>query len=242
MITAAALVIGNEILSGKIRETNTYELATTLREIGVVLARIVVAPDELDRIAEEIRDLSSRYDHVFTSGGIGPTHDDVTIAGIARAFGVGTTRDPSLESLLRSHYGDALTDNHLLLARVPEGSRSLVIASSPWPLTVCRNVWILPGVPEIFKMKLAIVREHLDGGRAFHTRAAYSRLDEAALKDILDAVVARHPDVEVGSYPRFQDPRYETKVTFDARDELAAERALEDFTARLPDGEPLWTD
>ncbi len=242
MIRAAALVIGNEILGGKIRDTNTFALAQVLREKGVVLERVVVVPDTLEAIASEITALSASFDHVFTSGGIGPTHDDVTMAAIANAFAVRVTTDPRLEDLLRQHYGEAVTPNHLLLARVPEGSRALTIARSPWPLTVCGNVWILPGVPEIFVMKLDIIREHLVGGLPFVSRAAYTKLDEAALKPILDAIVEEFGVVDVGSYPRFQDPRYETKVTFDGTDPASVDSALDMFCRRLPEGEPLWTE
>jgi len=242
MLKAAALVIGNEILAGKIQESNTYGLARVLRDKGAALERIVVVPDVLDVIASEIRDLSSRFDHVFTSGGIGPTHDDVTMAAIASAFDVDVVSDPYIESLLREHYGDAFHDNHLLLARVPKGSRRLTIARSPWPVTVCRNVWILPGVPEIYSMKLEIIREHLEEGAPFVTRAIYTKLDEAELKPSLDAVVASHPGVDIGSYPKFQNPRYETKVTFDAKQRDIVEAAVEDFCRRLPAGEPQWTE
>ena len=240
--TAAALIIGNEILCGKIREANVYELAQVLRVRGVELARVVVIPDELDTIVREVRNLSEEFDHVFTSGGVGPTHDDLTIAGIAEAFGVPVVRDPEMERLLRDHYGDAVTENHLLLANVPKGVKKLYIDRSPWPLTVLENVWILPGVPEIFRLKLAIVREHLDGGAAFVTRAVFTKLDEAQLKPLLDETVARHPDVDIGSYPRWQDPRYETKVTFDSQDPAAVERAFEDFQKLLPGDEPQWTE
>lgn len=242
MQTAAALIIGNEILGGKIQEGNVYALACLLRRRGVELARILVVPDDLSTIAEELLALSERFDHIFTSGGVGPTHDDVTMAAIAHAFGVNVVREPRLENLLRDHYGQAVTENHLLLANVPDGASQLYIDRSPWPVTVFRNVWILPGVPEIFQMKLDIVAEHLKGDVPFVSRAVFTKLDEANLKPILDSTVASHPNVDIGSYPRWQDPTYETKVTFDGKDRDAVERAFEDFQRKLPDGEPQWTE
>lgn len=239
---AAALVIGNEILGGKIHEANVYELARTLRSLGIVLARVVVIPDDVPEIAAEVAALASRFDYVFTSGGVGPTHDDETMAGIAAAFGVPVVRSPELEELLRRHYGDALHENHLLLASVPEGARQLHGRRSAWPLTAVENVFILPGVPEIFRYKLDILREHLAGASPFVSRSVFTKLDEAELKPILDAVVSRHPDVEVGSYPRWNDPAYETKITFDAQDRDAVDRAFEEFLERLPEGEPQWTE
>ncbi|MGH9321465.1 MAG: competence/damage-inducible protein A [Vicinamibacteria bacterium] len=241
--TAAALVVGNEILSGKVHEANVLELARTLRSLGVVLARVVVIPDDLETIAREAKTLSVAYEFVFTSGGVGVTHDDLTIAGIARAFAVPVVRDPELEALLRRHYGNALHENHLALANVPQGARKLTIEGSPWPLTAIENVFILPGVPEIFHRKLSIVRAHLrSSARPFLSRAVFTRLDEAILKPLLDEIVARHSDVEVGSYPRWGDPTYDTKITFDGQDEAAVGRALEDFLKLLPPGEPQWIE
>lgn len=239
---AAALVIGNEILSGKLQEANVVELARTLRALGVVLARVVIVRDEPAVISEEVRGLAESFDHVFTSGGVGPTHDDVTMAAIAAAFGVPVVRSPELETLLRKHYGEALHDNHLLLANVPEGARQLYGSRSAWPVTLFENVWILPGVPEIFRYKLDIVREHLRGGSPFVSRSLFTRMDEAELKPILDRIVSGNPDVEVGSYPRWNDPAYETKVTLDGQDEAALGRAEAELRSLLPEGEPLWTE
>ena len=240
--TAAALIIGNEILGGKIREANVFELARVLRDRGVELARVVVIPDTIPVIVDEVRKLSKAYDHVFTSGGVGPTHDDVTIAAVAEAFDVAVVRDPDIERLLRDYYGDDVTENHLLLANVPEGVKKLRIARAPWPLTVLENVWIMPGIPEVFRMKLEIVHDHLEASAPFVTRSVFTKLDEAVLKPFLDETVSQHPKVTIGSYPRWQDPRYETKVTFDGTDKDAVEQAFEDFQHKLPDGEPQWTE
>ena len=242
MATAAALIIGDEILSGKIREENVFELSQTLRARGVVLARVLVVPDDVDTIGRDVRELSESFDHVFTSGGVGPTHDDVTMASIARAFGVLVTREPVLERLIRDYYGDDVSDELLMLADVPEGSEMITAGGSAWPATRFRNVWILPGVPQAFRMKLPIIREALAGDVPFVSRSVFLKIDEAKLKQLLDEMVAAHPDVSIGSYPRWHDPRYETKVTFDAQDPDAVARALEAFQAKLPDGEPQWTE
>jgi molybdopterin-biosynthesis enzyme MoeA-like protein len=164
------------------------------------------------------------------------------MAAIASAFDVSVVREPRMEKLLRKHYGRATTENHLLLANIPDGAEQLYSDRSPWPLTVFKNVWILPGVPEIFQMKLTIVAEHLKGDAPFVSRAVFTKLDEAMLKPLLDSTVSEHPGVDIGSYPRWQDPSYETKVTFDGKDRDAVERAFEDFQKKLPDGEPQWTE
>ena len=241
--TAAAIVVGNEILSGKISEANVWELARMLRASGVLLARVVIVPDDLETIAHEVTTLRAQYDYVVTSGGVGVTHDDVTIAAVARAFGVSVVRDPELEALIRRHYGETIHENHLGLANVPDGARKLVAEGYAWPLVAIENVYVLPGVPEIFRRKLEILRAHLTkAGAPFVSRAAYTRMDEALLKPLLDEVVAGNPAVEVGSYPRWNDPKYETKVTFDGNEEEAVERALQHFLKLLPPGEPQWIE
>jgi molybdenum cofactor synthesis domain-containing protein len=240
--TAAALIIGNEILSGKIQETNLVELARVLRELGIDLKRVVVVTDEPDTIAQEVAALASTHDLVFTSGGVGPTHDDVTMAGVASAFNVPVVPHPTLEDMLRRHFGDRINDNHLRLALVPRGARLLSKPDSIWPVTVIENVWILPGIPEVFRKKLDIAREHLAGDSPFLSRAVYTLLDEADLAPMLNEVVRKHPGVDVGSYPAWNDKKYRTKLTFDGKDGAAIGRAMDAFLALLPEGEPQWTE
>ncbi|HEY4106329.1 MAG TPA: molybdopterin-binding protein [Polyangiaceae bacterium] len=228
---AAALVIGNEILSGKVADANVAELAKLLRALGIRFERVVMLPDEIELLATEIASLSASYDVVFTSGGVGPTHDDVTIAAVARAFGLDLVEDPKLAALLHGVYGERITDSHLLMARVPAGSE---LKSSPeveWPTPVTRNVWMLPGIPALFRLKLLTARAFLRGPEPFVSRALFLRTEEVLLKPILDGVVARHPNVEIGSYPKWFDPAYKTLITFDARDEALAHAALEDLRA-----------
>src|SRR5215468_4953649 len=123
MRTAAALVIGNELLSGKIAEGNLQVLARELRGLGVLLRRAVLILDDVEEIAREVRALGASHDVVFTSGGVGPTHDDLTIEGVARAFGVKVVVSPEIEEMIRRYYGNRVTEGHLLMARVPAGAR-----------------------------------------------------------------------------------------------------------------------
>ncbi|MFQ5789376.1 MAG: competence/damage-inducible protein A [Acidobacteriota bacterium] len=240
--TAAALIIGNEILSGKIQDINLLELARVLRSLGVALRRVVIVPDELEAIAAEVSVLASAHDYLFTSGGVGPTHDDVTMEAVARAFDVPLVSHPDIEAMLRKHHRDATNEGHLRLARVPEGAKLVFTAEVPWPATIMRNVWILPGVPEVFRMKIEIIREHIGADAPFLTRAVFTGMEEAELTPLLDEIVARHGAVDVGSYPTWSESRYRTKVTFDARDSRVLERAVEDFLKRLPEGEPRWLE
>src|SRR6188768_2671040 len=145
--TAAALLIGNELLSGKIHEANLVELARTLRAAGVRLRKVVMVPDEMDVIVAELGALSESHDVVFTSGGVGPTHDDITIEAVAAAFGVRAVVDPGFETLLENVYGDRMTDGHRRMALVPEGAELVSHDDVRWPTVLMRNVWVLPGVP-----------------------------------------------------------------------------------------------
>jgi molybdopterin-biosynthesis enzyme MoeA-like protein len=156
--------------------------------------------------------------------------------GVARAFGIDCVIDPVLEHLLKKAYGETLTEAHLRMALVPRGAELVSKGDAHWPVTLVRNVFVLPGVPEIFRMKLESVRAHLTGSAPFVSRAAFVNLEEVELKERLDAVVTRHPEIEVGSYPKWRDPSYRTKVTFDARDAAAVDRALADFLAQLEPG------
>jgi molybdopterin-biosynthesis enzyme MoeA-like protein len=234
MRTAAALIIGNELLSGKIAEANLVVLARTLRPLGILLRRVVMILDEIEVIAHEVKELAATHDVVFTSGGVGPTHDDLTIEGVARAFGAGVTISKELDDLLRAYYADRITEGHLLMARVPEGSRLVSSGAVQWPTVVMKNVWVLPGVPEIFKMKMALVREDLGSDTPFLTMAVFTDLDEGQIKDLLDRTVAAHGSVEIGSYPKWNDPEYKTKLTFDGTDGDHVRAARDAFAAGLP--------
>jgi len=234
--TAAALLIGNELLSGKIGDENLATLARALRARGVSLDRAVVVRDDVDVISREVRALSETHDWVFTSGGVGPTHDDVTIEGVARAFGAGVESSARMEKLLADHYNEKLTEEHLLMARCPIGCRLVATDRVPWPTVLMHNVWVLPGVPWIFAMKLAALEAEIAAETPFVTASARMRLEEPALKALLDRVVAEFPAVEVGSYPKWNDGDCKTKVTFDGRDEDAVRAARDAFTAGLPEG------
>jgi molybdenum cofactor synthesis domain-containing protein len=231
--TAAALLIGNELLSGKVEEANLKPLTGLLRALGIRLVRAVFVPDEVDVIAREVTAMRALADVVITSGGVGPTHDDVTVDGVARSFGVDAMRDPNLEALLREVYGERCTEAHLRMALVPKGAELLSTPDVKWPTPRMGNVILLPGVPELFRAKLDIVRAHLSGPAPFITRSVFLRLDEVEVTSALDAVVAAHPAVELGSYPKWFDANYKTKITFDGRDAAAVELAVQDFVTRV---------
>jgi molybdenum cofactor synthesis domain-containing protein len=240
--TAAMLVIGNELLTGKVAESNLAVLARSLWRSGITLRRVVMVPDEVDTIAREVRGLSAAHDWLFTSGGVGPTHDDVTIEGVARAFGLAVVTSPEMVALLEAHYKDRLTEGHLRMALVPEGAVLETTTEIRWPTLRIGNTWVMPGVPEIFLMKIPVIEARIGRGHTFVSHAVYTRMDEGDLKPLLDRVVAAFPGVEVGSYPKWSDPGYRTKLTFDGCDELLVLRARDAFVATLPPGEPQRVD
>jgi molybdopterin-biosynthesis enzyme MoeA-like protein len=162
----------------------------------------------------------------------------VTVLGVAKAFGVEAVEDPVLAKMLRDHYKERCTEGHLRMALVPQGATLESSEEIRWPTIRIRNVWLMPGVPEIFRMKLPVVVGRIGTGTRFVSRAVFTKMDEGDLKPLLDAIVARFPDVGVGSYPKWQDPTYRTKLTFDGRDETLVDAARDAFLALLPEGEP----
>lgn len=226
---AAFLVIGNEILSGKIADTNTRCLARLLRTKGVDLRRVVTIPDEVEAIAAETAALSGGHDLVFTSGGVGATHDDVTMEGVARAFGVPVIHHPRFLAALAAR---GLGSSHRDLARAPQGSELRgggFGGSGPWPVVVMRNVWILPGLPRAFEHKMELLGDCLPEGPAFHADAEFVAGPEERLIPVLDRIVAAYPEVQIGSYPGPEG----TRITFDGDDAGSVQRAASDFRAAL---------
>ena len=233
--TAGIVLIGNEILSGKIADANAAYLCRELRALGVEVRRITVIPDEVDLIAAEVREQSAAHDVVFTSGGVGPTHDDVTMEGVARAVGTRVIRHPSLVALLERYYHGPLNEARLRLAEVPEGAELVADGSLMFPAVTVRNVYILPGVPEIFRQKFDALRERFRE-TPFHLISVFVSIGEGTLADHLNALVARHPDLLLGSYPEFSNPEYKVKVTFESKDRTLVERAVEELLTALPPG------
>lgn len=241
--TVAVLVIGNEILTGKIQEKNAAHVAKTVFPLGIRLRRIVVCPDDVEVIARDLTDLRQSHDLVFTSGGVGPTHDDVTFEGVARSFGRPLVEHAELAQRLRGFFKEATRDEHLRLAMVPEGTELVPEAQISWPILRLENVYILPGVPGLFRRKFDTIMAQLPRtDRTFVGRALFVNLDEFALAKTLLAVVAAHPEVEIGSYPEFESDDYKVKLTFDgsAADKVSA--ALDAMRAALPEGAVVAVD
>ena len=230
--TAAIIIIGDEILSGKVQDINSYHLACQLRALGVDVREISVIPDSVDVIASVVRAASETFDFVFTSGGIGPTHDDVTVEGISKGFNVGTvTSQPILEFIKKRCRGEP-NRAALKMAELPEGAVALSL-DEMFPPIVFRNVYILPGVPELLKEKFAQMKDRF-AAEPYHLRKLFINDDECYLADHLQAVVSACPDVMVGSYPKLQAEGFKVVVTLESRDEEKLQQALQKLTALLP--------
>jgi FAD synthetase len=233
--TAGIILVGNEILSGKIADANAAYLCRELRGLGVEVRRITVIPDEVGLIATEVAAFSRDYDVVFTSGGVGPTHDDVTIEGVARAMAVGVVRHPDLAAILERYYRGKLTEAHLKMAEVPEGAELVTGGSLRFPTILMRNVYVLPGVPEIFREKFDALRERFRD-QPIHLRNVFVQIGEGTLADYLNGLLVEFPLLLLGSYPEFSNPEYKVKVTLESRDSGYLEQALAGLLARLPEG------
>lgn len=231
--TAALIVIGNEILSGKTADTNSTFLAQQLRALGVTLRRIVVIPDEIDVIAEVVRELRPVVDVLFTSGGVGPTHDDVTIAGVARGLGRAVVRHPSIEATLREFFRGDVNEARLKLADVVEGTELEDAGNRSFPTFRVENVYVLPGIPEIFRDKFLAMRQRFSAD-PFHLRVIYTTEMESAIAAHLDRTLEEFPDLLLGSYPKLNDPAYRVRITLESKDQAYVERALAALLRRLP--------
>jgi len=232
-LLAAIIVIGNEILSGKVVDTNAPFLTRELRMIGVTLKRILTIPDEVDEIAQAVQEFRPRYDVVFTSGGVGPTHDDVTMEGIAKGLGRRLVRHPAIETRLREFYKEHVNDARLKMSEVPEGAELLVDGRLGFPTVKCENFYILPGIPELFEQKFEALRERFTA-TPYTLRVVYTREGEGSIAEHLNATLAAFPDLLLGSYPKLSHPEYTVKLTLESKDPEYVDRALAHLLRLLP--------
>ena len=233
MPSAGLLVIGNEILSGKIVDTNSPFLAGQLRELGVDLERILVIPDVVDTIAEETRRFSEAYYHVFTSGGIGPTHDDVTMEAIAQAFDRRLVLDDQICARIERTQQEPLNDAMKKMAFMPEGASVIDVSDLWFPVIVLENVHILPGIPQLFEKKFNSIRDRF-AGVPIHLKRIFVTRQESEIAEDLHALLREFSELMLGSYPRIGEPDYRVMLTLESRDADYLKRAAEALCARLP--------
>jgi molybdenum cofactor synthesis domain-containing protein len=204
-VTACVLIIGNEILSGRTQDANLAFLAQGLNQAGVRLREARVIPDDGPTIIAAVNEARARFDYVFTTGGIGPTHDDITAASIAEAFGVRLILHPEARRILEAHYPPgALNEARLRMARVPDGASLLLNPISRAPGFAIGNVYVLPGVPQIMQAIFNELKPRLKGGAKVWSRSVSCSLGEGTLAEGLTALQERYGDLEIGSYPYFR--------------------------------------
>jgi molybdopterin-biosynthesis enzyme MoeA-like protein len=239
VVTAAMLVIGDEILSGRIREKNAGHLAAVLTAIGIDLKEVRMIGDEEIVIIEAVNALRSRYTYVFTSGGIGPTHDDITAPSISKAFGLPCDHDRQAMALLSAHYAERgleFTDARKRMARMPEGAFHIDNPISKAPGFVIGNVHVMAGVPAIFQAMLDNVVPTLRTGRVLLSRSVHCPLGEGTIGEPLSKLQDRFTDIAIGSYPKYDSGKFCTEIVLRGSEETRldeAARAVETMIAGL---------
>lgn len=231
--TAGIVIIGNEVLSGKTQDTNSHFLCRELRSMGVEVKRISVIPDEVETIGREVAALSKNVDVLFTTGGIGPTHDDVTMEGIAHGFGVKLVRHPELERLFRERYGASLNEARLRMAQVPEGADLVGQDSLYAPVVKMRNVYIFPGIPKILVDRFGAIKERFRDA-PFFIKVIYVKQGEGLIASTLNDLLRSFPDLLLGSYPVIDNPEYKVKLTLESKNADYLNRAFQDLLGALP--------
>ncbi len=243
--TAAVLVIGDEILSGRTRDTNSGTIAAFLTDLGIELREVRVVPDEMDRIVEAVNALRQRHTYLFTTGGIGPTHDDITADAVGAAFGLPVDHDPRAVAILASHYArpEDLTEARLRMARMPAGSDLIANPLTKAPGFRVGNVFVMAGVPKIMEMMLHSLAPTLKPGLRIGSRTVECPFGEGVIAADLGVIAAAHPSVSIGSYPTYDGQGFRTRLVVRSRDEAAlalAEAAVRAMVeARIAAGGPI---
>ncbi|OHV76704.1 competence/damage-inducible protein A [Rhizobium sp. LCM 4573] len=228
IVTAAMLAIGDELLSGRTKDKNIGHLADVLTLSGIDLKEVRIVPDEEEAIVEALNALRGRYDYVFTSGGIGPTHDDITADAVSKAFGVPCIHDPEAMRLLAEMYRRRemeFTEARQRMARMPEGARHIPNPVSTAPGFAIGNVHVMAGVPQVFQAMIDNVLPTLKSGAKMLSRALPCPYGEGDIGTPLTAVQKAHPLTNIGSYPKYDGQRFSTEIVVRARDQEALDAA-----------------
>jgi len=234
IVTACVLIIGNEILSGRTPDANLAFLAKGLTEIGIRLREARVIPDDNDVIVSTVNEVRAAFDYVFTTGGIGPTHDDITARSVADAFGVALIVHPEAKRLLETHYPPGqLNEARMRMAMVPEGAVLLPNPISRAPGFQIGNVFVLPGVPSIMQGIFEQLRHRLVGGTKMLSRSVSCHLGEGTLANDLGALQARYPDLEIGSYPYFRRGDFGVTLVLRGTEKVRLAAAVEELNTLI---------
>ncbi|MBL4788209.1 MAG: competence/damage-inducible protein A [Kordiimonadaceae bacterium] len=227
-VNASLVIIGDEILSGRTQDVNLSYLANWLNENGIQLSEVRVVPDVTDEIVAAVNTLRAKYDYVFTTGGIGPTHDDITAESIAAAFGVKAVKHPEAMAMLAKHYPEGgFTEARQRMARVPEGGELIDNPISIAPGFKVENVFVLAGVPKIMQAMLEGVRPHLRVGRKVWTQSLTVHAPESKIAGELGIIQENHPATAIGSYPFYLAGSGGAKIVVRSADKDAITAAMD---------------
>jgi len=232
--TAAIVITGNEVLSGKVPEQNAQYLARELRGLGVNLKRVTIIPDQMEAIAEEIAFCKGRFDFIFTSGGIGPTHDDVTVEAIALGLKRKLTESATLAKMLRDGYADRVNPALMKMAIVPEGTELIYGAGIRSPVLLIENIYIFPGVPEYLVSKFTAIKERFQSA-PFYLKKIFLCQDEEKIAEPLNKTLVQFPMLLLGSYPILHQKEYKVVVTVESKDMGYLEQAIKTLLSFLPE-------
>jgi len=226
--TAALVVIGNEILSGRTRDANIQFFAASLGKIGVPLVEVRVVPDIESEIVDALNTMRTKVTYVFTTGGIGPTHDDITAASVAKAFNVSLVRHQPSADKMEQHYGDKLNSARLKMADLPEGAEPIETRVTSAPGFLIGNVYVMAGVPIIAKAMFDTVAGSLSRGAPIQSRYVEAHMGEGDLADALTTIQSDFPDVDIGSYPFFRAGKIGLTIVAKGTDNTAIDHVLEE--------------
>lgn len=223
--TAAVLIIGNEILSGRTQDTNLRDIAVALGAWGIRVVEARTIPDVESTIVAVVNEVRARHDYVLTTGGIGPTHDDITAACMAKAFGVPLVENPQIVAIMRRRIATPqVMAAHMRMAMVPQGSELIDNPTGgPHGFSI-GNVYVMAGIPVVMRAMLGTLQGKLVGGKVMQSRSVVAYLAESAIATPLEAIQDAHADVEIGSYPFHRDGRYGTTLVVRGTDEVQLDR------------------
>jgi molybdenum cofactor synthesis domain-containing protein len=234
--TACLILIGNELLSGRTQDKNLAFIAKELNEVGIRLREGRVIPDIREVIVATLNECRAKYDYVFTTGGIGPTHDDITTECVAAAFGVGLFRDKATVDLLTERTrarGQEMNEARLRMATFPEGAELLPNSISAAPGYRLDNVFVMAGIPSIMQVMFEAARDQLKGGSKMLARSVAVDLGEGNIADTLSALQAKHPSIDIGSYPQMRPTGFRVSVVLRGTDEALLDRVLDELIHEL---------
>ncbi len=241
--TACLIIIGNEVLSGRTQDKNLAYIARELNESGVKMLETRIIPDIEQIIIETVNACRTRFTYVFTTGGIGPTHDDITSLSIAKAFAVPLLLNPQAEAILEKHYGrEQLNPARLKMAEIPEGASLIPNPVSAAPGFQIENVFVMAGVPSIMQAMFGFIKPILKGGAKTHSRTLSAYITEGLIAEKLTAIQNHCPEVEIGSYPFIRNQRLGTSLVSRSTNEAALNDAFTQIKTMLLEFTPEVTE